>query len=83
MSNQCLRWPLYGGIDWRGDRTVSVADGYNEVATVIANLQLTISLMMLKAASCFLAHHEQEAPDILSFLCAAATFDRYCNVHVH
>ena len=39
-------------------------------------------LVVLKVVSCFLAHHEQGAPDTLSSLrlsAAVCTFDCYCN----
>ena len=57
-----------------GEVTVSVAT---------ANLQSsTVSLVVLKAASCFLDHHEQGAPDTFvpsHFSVAPCTFNRYCN----
>ena len=48
----------------------AVANGYNEVLLQqTCNQQL--SLVVLKAVSCFLSHHEQGAPDTLSFLCSS------------
>ena len=65
-----------------GEATVSVANGYNEVL-LQQNLQLTtVSLVVLKVTSCFLAHHKQRAPDTFSSLrlsAAVCTFDCYCN----
>ena len=41
-----------------GEVTVSVANGYNEVL-LQQNLQsINVSLVVLKVASCFLAHHK-------------------------
>ena len=61
-----------------GEATVSVANGYNEVL-LQQNLQLTtVSLVVLKVTSCFLAHHEQGAPDTFSSL-RLSTFDCYCS----
>ena len=58
-----------------GEATVSVANSYNEVLSATASLQsTTVSLVVLKAASCSLAHHEQGAPDTLSFLCSCLYF---------
>ena len=49
-----------------GEATVSVAT---------ANLQsTTVCLVVLKAASCFLDHHEQGTPDTFSFLCSSLYF---------
>ena len=60
-----------------------MVNGYNEVL-LQQNLQLTaVSLVVLKVASCFLAHHEQGAPDTFSSLrlyVAACTFDCYYNM---
>ena len=41
------------------EATVSVANGYNEVLLQQACNQQLFLLVVLKTASCFLAHHEQ------------------------
>ena len=51
-----------------GEATISVANGYNDVL-LQQNLQsTTVSLVVLNVTSCFLAHHEQGAPDTFSSL---------------
>ena len=58
-----------------GEATISVAIGYNEVLLSTASMQsTTVSLVVLKVASFFRAHHEQGAPDTLSFLCSCLYF---------
>ena len=70
----------FRGIDWRGNRTVSVANGYNKVL-----LQQTCNRLLLyffggAEGVEFPCLQRTEVPDTLSFLCTAATFDRYCNM---
>ena len=53
-----------------GEATVSVANSYN----VVLLQQTCNSLVVLKAATCFLAHHKQGASDTFSFLCSCLYF---------
>ena len=57
-----------------GEATVSVANGYNEILLQQNMQSTTVSLVVLKAASCLLAHHEQGAPDTFSLLCSCLYF---------